>query len=136
MMVTALYAGLLALWYLVLSIRVIRMRGTARINLGDGGDPAMLRRIRAHANFSEYVPLCLLLMTLLEMGHTSIYELHLIGALLLLARVLHGIALAFTEKWLPGRFIGTLLTFFLMTLMGLQCIWMSMHMHMVWNGGG
>jgi uncharacterized protein len=136
MMVTALYAGLLALWYLVLSIRVIRMRGTAQINLGDGGNPAMLRRIRAHANFNEYVPLCLLLMALLEMGHTSIYELHLIGALLLLARVLHGIALAFTEKWLPGRFIGTLVTFFLMTLMGLQCIWMSIHMHMVWNGGG
>ena len=38
-----------------------RMRGAKKIYLGDGGDPEMLAAIRAHGNFIEFVPLCLLL---------------------------------------------------------------------------
>ncbi|NIO40735.1 MAG: hypothetical protein GTO41_11485, partial [Burkholderiales bacterium] len=52
---TALYAGSLALWFLVLSYRVVDRR-RAGIYLGDGGDPGMLRVVRGHANFAEYVP--------------------------------------------------------------------------------
>ena len=63
MTITLLYAGLLAIWFLVLSIRVIQGRmGPGNPSLGDGGNPVMLRRIRGHANFAEYVPLILLLM--------------------------------------------------------------------------
>ena len=76
MMVTPLYAGLLVLWFLVLSIRVIRRHGSGGIALGDGGDPGMLRVIRGHANFAEYVPLALLLMAILELSRFSIYVLH------------------------------------------------------------
>ncbi len=36
--------------------------------LGDGGDPALLQRIRVHANFVEYVPFALLLLALVEMS--------------------------------------------------------------------
>ena len=36
--VTPIYAGLLALLYVFLSLRVIRMRRGARISFGDGGD--------------------------------------------------------------------------------------------------
>ena len=43
MMVTPLYAGLLAIWYLVLCVRIIQYRGAAKISLGDGGNPHMLR---------------------------------------------------------------------------------------------
>jgi uncharacterized membrane protein YecN with MAPEG domain len=89
-MVTPIYAGLLAIWYFVLSIRVIRYRGAAKINLGDGGDPHMVRLQRAHANFAEYVPLILLMIGCLELSHCSIYILDVLGAALLLARLLHG----------------------------------------------
>ena len=65
MVVTPLYAGLLALLFLVLSWRVIQFRQRG-ISLGDGGDPRMLRLIRGHANFAEYVPLILLMMGFLE----------------------------------------------------------------------
>lgn len=122
MTVTPLYAGLLAIWFLVLSIRVIQRRQSGKINLGDGGDASMLRRIRAHGNFAEYVPLILLMMGLLELRHASIYVLHALGATLLLARVLHGIALSFTEKWFQGRFVGTLLTFILLGAAGVMCV--------------
>ena len=45
MVVTPLYAGLLAIFFLVLSWRVIQFRQRG-IPLGDGGDPKMLRLIR------------------------------------------------------------------------------------------
>lgn len=122
MTVTPLYAGLLAIWFLVLSIRVIQRRGAAKIDLGDGGDAMMQRRIRGHANFAEYVPLVLLLMALLELRHASIYLLHGLGATLLAARVLHGISLSYTQGWVPGRFIGTVLTFIVLAVAGLACI--------------
>jgi len=134
MMVTPLYAGLLAMWYLVLSIRVIQYRGAAKINLGDGGDPHMLRLQRAHANFSEYVPLILLMIGLLELSHVSIYILHGLGAALLVARLLHGIALSFTEKWMFGRFWGTLLTFILLLLAALLCVYQGVQGHLAWYG--
>ncbi|MDR3418014.1 MAG: MAPEG family protein [Nevskia sp.] len=119
--ITSLYAGLLALWFLVLSIRVIQYRGTAKINVGDGGDPTMLRRIRGHANFAEYVPLILLLMALLELGHASVYVLHGLGATLLVGRLLHGISFSFTDYWMPGRFVGVILTFLALLVAGGLC---------------
>ncbi len=123
MIVTPLYAGLLAILYLALSYRVVQQRGHG-VSLGDGGDAALLRRIRGHGNFSEYVPLILLMMALLEVGGaTSIYLLHGLGIALFVARVLHGVALSYTESWKFGRFYGTLLTFILLLVCGLLCIW-------------
>jgi hypothetical protein len=119
--VTMLYGGLLSFWFLVLSWRVVQKR-QAGINLGDGGDPDMLRRIRGHGNFSEYVPLVLLLMALLESGGLAKWVIHALGATLLVARLLHGVALSFTTNWLFGRFIGTLATFILLAVCGGLCI--------------
>jgi uncharacterized membrane protein YecN with MAPEG domain len=124
--ITPLYAGLLALWYLVLSVRVIQYRASAKINLGDGGDSTMLRRIRAHGNFSEYVPLILVLMGLLELGKAPAYELHGIGAALLLARLLHGFAFSFTKSWVPGRFGGVVLTFLPLLVAGGLCVYQGL----------
>jgi len=45
-----IYAGLVALLFLYLSSRVIRVRRGQRISLGDGGDEAMAQRIRAQGN--------------------------------------------------------------------------------------
>ena len=121
MPITMLYAGLLSLWFLVLSWRVVQKRRHG-INLGDGGDPDMLRRIRGHANFAEYVPLILLLLAFLESGGLAKWLVHVLGAALLVARLIHGIALSFTEKWFLGRFVGTLMTFILLFVCGGLCI--------------
>lgn len=64
--ITTGYAALLALLLLALSMRVVDGRRRFGVNLGDGGNAAMQRRIRAHANFIEYVPLLLILLALLE----------------------------------------------------------------------
>lgn len=131
MTIAPLYAGLLAIWFLVLSYRVVQRRSHG-VSLGDGGDDTLMRRIRGHGNFTEYVPLILLMLALLEIGGaTPIWLLHVLGATLLIARVLHGIALSFTTHWKFGRFWGTLLTFVLLLVCGLLCVWRGLAVHLV-----
>jgi len=121
--ITPLYAGALAIWYLALSYRVVQKRAHG-VSLGDGGDTELLSRIRGHGNFAEYVPLLLLLLAMLEYGggHPP-WLLHLLGATLLVARLLHGISLSYTRKWKFGRFYGTLLTFILLLALGGLNLW-------------
>ncbi len=56
MAITAFYAALLALLFVFLSVRVIGWRRVKRVELGHGDDSQLLRRMRVHANFAEYVP--------------------------------------------------------------------------------
>lgn len=89
MPITAVYAALLALLFVFLSVRVIGFRRAVRIGLGDGGDTALLRRVRVHANFAEYVPLCLVLIGLAESLKAPAVLLHATGVLLLASRFSH-----------------------------------------------
>lgn len=127
MKITMLYAGVLAIWFLVLSVKVVRGRsGPNAINLGDGGNPQMLRLIRGHGNFAEYVPMILVMMALLEYGGLAAWAVHAMGATLLFARLAHGYALSFTPKFFMGRFVGASLTFLLLGIGGGLCIWRGM----------
>jgi hypothetical protein len=125
MTITPLYAGLLAIWFVLLSYRVVQQRGHG-VSLGDGGDPVLLRRIRAHGNFAEYVPILLVMLGMLELSGARTWLLHLLGITLLVARLLHGYALSFTESWKFGRFYGTLLTFILLPVAGGLCLWQGL----------
>lgn len=126
--VTPLYAGALAILFFILSLRVVQGRsGPGKPSLGDGGDPLMQRRIRGHANFAEYVPLILVLMALLELGHEPTWILHALGGALLLARLLHGIAFAFTAQWVVGRSVGAVLTFLCLLVAGVLSLWLGLH---------
>lgn len=90
--ITSLYAGLLALLFLVLSGIVISTRIRMRSLLGTE-HPDLLRTTRAHGNFAEYVPLGLILLGLLEMQQASPTLLHVLGAALFAGRLLHAIAI-------------------------------------------
>ena len=132
MMVTPLYAGLLVLLFILLSLRVIHSRRGREIYLGDGGNPAMLRVIRGHANFVEYVPLALLLMAILEISRFSIYALHALGILLVLGRLLHAYALSFTEHFKCGRTVGAALTIIVLLVEAAMCLYQGVLAHGVW----
>ena len=124
MAITMMYTGLLALWFLALSIKVIQGRtGPGGPGLGDGGDVKMLRKIRGHGNFAEYVPLILLMIAFLEYSGVPQWLVHVLGAGLLLARLLHGYALSFTEQFKFGRFWGAALTLLLLLARGVLCVW-------------
>ena len=132
MVVTPLYAALLALWFLLLTLRVVQERGRSKVALGDGGDPKLQRRIRGHANFAEYVPVALLLLAILELSRFSIYVIHALGFALLLGRVLHGYAFAFRAEFRFGRFWGVLLTVVVLTVEALLCLYQAYRGHLVW----
>ena len=109
--ITPLYGGLLGLWFLVLTVRVILGRaGPGKPSLGDGGDLGMQRRIRGHANFAEYTPLALILLGFLELNGLPSWGLHALGASLLAGRLLHGYAFSFTQEHVFGRSAGIALT--------------------------
>jgi uncharacterized membrane protein YecN with MAPEG domain len=129
MIVTPIYAGILAILFFVLSLRVVALRGHGA-SLGDGGNPLLLRRIRAHGNFAEYVPFILLMMGILELSHFSTYLLHALGVTLVAARLLHGYALSFTETFKFGRFWGTALTFGLLIVCGALCLYQGLRVYL------
>jgi len=87
--VTALYAGILALVLVGLSLYVVRGRWANKVSVGDGGNADMLKRMRAHANFIEYVPIALIGLYLLEVTRHSVYLLHVLGIALVVARLMH-----------------------------------------------
>lgn len=123
MPITMHYAGALALIFLVLSIRVIQGRaGKGRPSLGDGGDKGMLRRIRAHGNFAEYVPLIVIMMGLLESSGASPMTLHGLGGALLVARLAHGYTFAYLDDFPPGRMLGASLTLLVLLVAGVLCL--------------
>jgi len=108
--VVPFYAGIFALIYIFLSIRVIALRYEKRVSLGSGGDPALERAIRTHANFIEYVPLALILLIAMEMQHSSRYLLHLLCLLLLIGRICHFLGLSRDNTANPLRGAGVTLT--------------------------
>jgi uncharacterized protein len=107
---TPLWASLLAFLYLWLAGQVIRARYRTRTALGSGGDPGLERAIRAHANFAEYVPFGLVLLAMAELQGAWPWLLHLLGAALLLGRLLHGLGISRTEEILAMRSAGMVLT--------------------------
>jgi uncharacterized protein len=109
--ITSLYAGLLALLYLVISGWVIRVRVQQKVLSGDKGDPVMANAMRLHANFAEYVPLVLILILLAELQGAPALALHALGAGLLLARVMHAAGMAREPHSSPLRGGGAVLTF-------------------------
>ncbi|NQV84961.1 MAG: MAPEG family protein [Rhodospirillales bacterium] len=111
MAVTPLYASILAFVYIALAYGVIRNRYRFEVSLGDGGHTKLNRMIRGHGNFSEYVPIALLLMVIAEMANADKTIIHLIGATLLSGRLLHAYALALTDANMFARRSGMILTF-------------------------
>jgi uncharacterized protein len=111
MVVTSIYAAGLSLLYIFLSVRVIETRRSLGIGLADGGNKLLMRRIRVHANFAEYVPLALILMFLAETQLCPKPLLHVIGLLILSGRVVHACGVGHEPETRYCRSVGMGLTF-------------------------
>ncbi len=108
--IVPLYAALLALMFMVLSVRVMRRRGIVRVAIGSGGDAALERRIRVHGNFAEYVPLALILLAFMELRGSAPWYLHLLCLALVAGRLAHAIGVSQEPDVLPLRGAGVALT--------------------------
>lgn len=124
--ITLATAGALGLIYLTLTVRVVRGRWKHRVSLGDGGNAAMQRLIRAHANFGEYVPLLLILMALLEASGASRNVLAGAGIALVIGRIAHAIGIETPKAPNPYRFVGGLITFGMLLLGSLWALWRAL----------
>ena len=74
--------------------------------MGDGGNDELLLAIRRHGNFVEFVPLAVILMGLLEMNGLSALTIHIFGAVLVIARILHATGLKSDDLSTIGRGLG------------------------------
>ncbi len=105
------YAALLALLFVALSWRTIKLRRHYRVAVGDGGHPELLRAMRVHANFAEYVPLALVLIALVEIGGSPAWLVHALGLALLLARCSHAWGVSHAKENFRFRISGMMTTF-------------------------
>jgi len=110
MRIVFLYAALLALLFVGLSVRTLRMRRRLQIAIGDSGNEAMLRAMRVHSNFAEYAPLCLLLICFVEVAGGSSTYVHILGLAVLVGRVSHAYGVSQVKENYVFRVIGMALT--------------------------
>jgi uncharacterized membrane protein YecN with MAPEG domain len=96
--ITSIFASFATLMYIALAFRVIAIRRSRRISLGAGSDARLETRMRQHGNFSEYVPLTLLLMGLAESQGASPVLLIALGLALLVSRAAHAFGLGLMSK--------------------------------------
>ncbi len=120
--ITGLYAGVLALLLVALSFRVAQRRMRYKIGVGSGDNPDLERAIRVHGNFVEYVPFALLLMGLYESVGGPAWAVHAAGITLVLARLLHAVGLTTSAGRTPGRFTGIMATWLLIAVLGIANI--------------
>ncbi len=110
MPITAIYAAIIAVLAVALAARIVPLRRSRRVGLGDGGDRELTRAIRIHANLVEHAPLALILMAACELNDAPSWLLHGLGAALVAGRLLHVLGLSRSTGISFGRTAGTALT--------------------------
>lgn len=124
-MITPIYVALLAILFLFLSFKTIKVRKRLQIGVGTGDNPELLRAMRVHANFSEYVPITLILILSVELLKGHFILVHCLGAALLIGRVLHAYGVSQTKENLKFRVSGMLLTFSTMLVSIISILYLS-----------
>ncbi len=90
---TMLFSAFLVLVKIVLGVRVTMYRAKHDTMWGDAGDEQMQRRIRAHANHSEWMPATMIILALIEMAGVSPIIIFTLGFVMLVGRLVHAIGL-------------------------------------------
>lgn len=122
---TTLTAALLGLVFLWLTVIVLRRRVATATQIGDGGSGPLQLAVRAHANFTEYVPLALILQALVEFQLGTTTFVWIMGGVLVLARIAHGAALMHTSGPSSGRAFGLLATLAVIALLIVPLLYQS-----------
>lgn len=109
-------AAVINLW---LAFRTGRLRYTAKVLHGDGGNALLMQRMRAQANFVENTPFLLILVAAIEMTGKGGIWLAVVGSIYMLARVSHAFGMDNTGPN-PFRAVGFIVS--ALTLLGLAII--------------
>ena len=128
-MISSIYAGILALLIVWLSLNVIKLRRSKKVILGDGGETDLQYAIRAQGNATEYIPISLILLVLLEISGAAVWLVHLGGIAIIVGRLLH--AKGLLAQSLNYRILGMQFTFF--TIIGLASINIAYALYKLFN---
>ncbi|MBV1917976.1 MAG: MAPEG family protein [Sphingomonadaceae bacterium] len=109
-------AALITIWHM---LRIGRLRASEKIVHGDGGNEALIRKMRAQSNFLENTPFVLILVAAIEMTEKGGTWLAIVGAVFMLGRVMHAIGMDGSGANF-SRAVGTLIA--MLTLVGLGVI--------------
>ncbi|MBX9903374.1 MAG: MAPEG family protein [Burkholderiales bacterium] len=116
MPITPLYAAILGLLFIALSLRTIRLRRRYRVAIGDGRKELLQRAMRVNANFAEYVPLSLLLIYFVELHDGPRLHVNALGIALICGRLLHAWGVSRIPENFRYRTVGMALTFGVMLI--------------------
>lgn len=122
LIVTSIFASVLALMFIKLSMNVIGFRRKNKVAIGDGGVPELERAIRAHGNFAEYVPLGLFLIGALELNDAPLELIAPLGVLLVVGRYYHAKGINEPPPEFSNRVLGMKITFAALGLSALSNI--------------
>lgn len=119
--ISALFIGIFVLLQIPLTVMVGYRRAQTGIQFFDEGDQRLLRRMRAHANYTETVPIVLIAMAASELTGAPAWLLWAGGTSLLAGRLMHA-AILILKGWGLPRAMGMILTFLPMVGFGIWCI--------------
>jgi uncharacterized membrane protein YecN with MAPEG domain len=118
-------AGIMGLILLALSCNVTRVRLKTRVITGDGagapGTESLPVAMRTQANFTEYVPLILLLMAGIESAGAPRWLMFLLALGLIVARLAHPVGMTMKAPN-PARAGGAMLTWVVLGVAALTAV--------------
>ena len=125
---TSTFASLFTLFYLFLSFRIGYFRGSPVMKLifkmgEEIPETKLQRNVRAHGNFSEYVPIFLVLLLIIEtLGQSSFDYLLIICLIFSYGRLAHAICFAFYDSNPFLRISGMLCTYLGLGIFAVQLL--------------
>lgn len=124
--VTILYAGFFGLLLLVLSLNIFREYIRIAVNSTARNEELWKRAERAQHSFVEFVPMCLVLLFLIETHGAPVPVLHTLGGLLLLARISHAYGVGKGSAANVMRIIGTQTTYLVLMITSLAAVYYAL----------
>ena len=125
-LVTILYAGLFGLLLLVLSLNIFREYIRIAVNSTARSEELWKRAERAQHSFIEFVPMCLILMLMIELHGAPGPVLHSLGIMLICARILHAYGVNKGSAANVMRIIGTQTTYLTLMISSLAAVYYSL----------
>lgn len=108
----------------MLSLKVVRLRHSEKVSVGDGGSQELQRAVRAHANLTEYAPLGLILIACAEYNGVPRLLLAIVALLFVAGRVMHPAGMQ-TGGSFSARVNGMRLTLVAMlALVAINILWL------------
>ena len=111
LLITSIIASVLTIIFIKLSFAVIGLRRRNKVGLGSGGHEDLERAIRAQGNFAEYVPFGMILLACLELNGAPWWLVAILGAALIIGRLLHAKGINVPPPDFSMRVLGMKFTF-------------------------